>query len=352
MDSAVERGRGRTGARGAVGFLLLGAAWLSGTSPLGDLFGHWTDQLRHQGEALALWGHGPGAYAQTYDEATRGVTLPCPEHAGLWGAVGIPYPPLALAWHLPLALLERSGVVAPALSHRLQTFLSLGAGLFAAGLAVRLSRRSRALSGYAALWLGPLVVGAGACGFYDSVVVLCALVAMEAAERESPSVWLWSGLAAALHVRGFLSPFLSPAPRSTRGLATFAALALPTVVVALVVLLATPPFPLDHRFHLLKHGWLLVLLTTPVAVVAWRSGARAVLPPLVAATALMLVDRQTAWWHLLVPALVPLAAASKRAPEATRTAVVAATCAWVVVVSFLAMRSLVPAPVMWLVIRG
>lgn len=335
-----------------LGLIVAGAAWLRWTSPAGDPFGHWTDQLRHQGEALAFLERGPGVWAQSYDEATAGVTLPCPAHAGLWGGVGIPYPPAALALHLPLALLERSGVLAPATSHGLQTFLSLCAGLAAAGLSLVLARRSRGLEWYAALWFAPLVVGAGACGFYDALVVLLALSALFAAERESPWAWLWSGLSAGLHARGFLAPFLAPGPRRWPWLAGFAALALPTMVVALVVLREAPAFPLDHRFHFARRGWLLVALTLPVVAVALWRGAGVLVPPLLVATALMLVDPQTAWWHLLVPSLVPFAGASKRLPDAARPLAVAASCAWVVVVSFLSLRSAWPAPVLWLVIRG
>lgn len=87
--------------------------WLSVATSNGDAWNVWTDHLRHEGEAIALAAHGPRLFTLTYDEATQALTLPCREHYELWGKSGIPYPPLGVLVHWPIARLELAGVVSP-----------------------------------------------------------------------------------------------------------------------------------------------------------------------------------------------------------------------------------------------
>src|SRR5262245_13285715 len=109
----------------AVVALLVGAGWMAFSAPRGAFRQSWTDQLRHQGEALALVEKGPRIYLGSYDQALEAVAPPCDEHVGLWGNLGIPYPPLALLLHWPLASAERAGLLSHDFSHRAQGLLAL-----------------------------------------------------------------------------------------------------------------------------------------------------------------------------------------------------------------------------------
>lgn len=319
--------------------LCVGVVWMFVASPTGDLFGHWTDHLRHQGEAVALVGRGLAIYGGTYDQAMASVPPPCPQHLGLWGNVGIPYPPAALLLHLPLALAERSGLLAPAVSHRAQVLLALLAGLGAALVAFRRARGERVTQAWVLLWFGPLVAGAGACGMYDAFYVLAAVLAVDGA-------WHWRAVSCALHVRGLFALAFGRLvrPASPWSYAVLVCAVAPTVAVAIAVATHAAGFPLDNRLNVLSKGWLLVLLSAGALLALHRFGGRALMLPLTAATALLLVDPQTAFWHLLPAALVPLSATVPRRAQLT-------AMAWAVVVSFLYLVSPWPAPVFWLTVR-
>jgi hypothetical protein len=320
----------------------VGVGWFAFASPRGDLTGHWTDHLRHQGEAIALLERGPAIYREAYVDAVREVRVPCEVHRGLWDGVGIPYPPLGVLLHLPLATAERAQLIAPATSHKGQVVLSLLAAMAAVWLALRFVRGHRLLTGWVVLWLAPLVIGAGACGFYDVFFVLTAMFAFS----RPIEAWGWRAVSAALHPRGFIALSLGAFTRpSRREVALLLVCALSTIGVAVTVALNTPPLPFDNWLHLTRRGWIvLVLSAAALAALFWRHRriTWSLAFPMLTASALILIAPQRGWWHLLPSALVPLSVRAE--PPETQLAAMA----WSVAVSFFFLRSAWPAPLFWI----
>lgn len=334
--------------------LLVGLTWNIASTPNGDLVNHWTDHLRHQGEACALFQKGIVIYELTYDEATRGVQLPCGAHEHLWGNIGIPYPPLALLVHAPLAWLEVRHAIAPATSHRTQVLFSVLAGLACLGVALRIAGGNKALLIYSLLWFGPLAIGTGACGFYDSMFALAALMAIETAVAGRSTSWIWCGLASALHVRGMLSWMIAwsnwEKARALRPalLCLGVAFTVPTMALAVYLMQHSTQFPLDNRMNLVRHGWILALGTMCAALLSVRRGHSMLSVSMVLACALVLLDRQTAWWHLLATSMVPFSALNHQ-PTRGQLEQSTIAIAWVVCCSYLYFPSRIPAPFIWTV---
>lgn len=178
-------------------FVVLGGlAWGSLASANGDLWNRWTDHLRHMAEALALTDRGFGIYLGPFGRVVGEVGL-CAEHQGLWADVGVPYPPLGVLFHWPLAALERSGLASPAFAHRAMVFTCAVAGVVATIVGAHgLGGARRAL--FVSL-AGPLLVGAGLSGFFDP---LYAIAAFSAVRSRHP---LAGALAFSLHFRGVVA---------------------------------------------------------------------------------------------------------------------------------------------------
>lgn len=327
-------------ARAVIGLALSAAAslalWLSIASPNGDPWSRWTDHLRHEGEAIALTHHGFALYAKSYDEATSGLTLPCADHAGLWGQTGVPYPPLGVLVHLPVALLERASVLAPATAHRLLTWLFGLAGLACAALGLHHLRGPRRI--VFLVLFAPLLIGAGLSGFYDPLFVLAAMLAIVTGSRAL------AALGYLLHFRGLVSvTFVSWRARSRDTLLAAVAIALNTVL-AVIAFTHLGVFELNSRLHWSRPAaWWFPPVT---ALVWWFVRKEAFGLPLLLTGAFMFVDRQVSFWHLLV--LVPLAFSVLRTGT-TRAAWLITL--WMAVTAQAYLDSWIPFPVQWLTLR-
>lgn len=272
---------------------------------------------------------GPAIYAGTYDAATAGLRLPCPDHAGLWPNNGIPYPPLGVLAHLPFALAER--VLPPSFVHRLLTFSFGLVALASVFLAARALPRARRWV-FVGLF-GPLLIGVGLSGFFDVLWVAAALAAIE---RRSLGL---AGCSFLLHFRG-IGALAFHRPRWHWVLVPV----LLNVGVAWVAQQHLGEFGANSRVHF-SHpasGWL--PLTAVVAAYFLRRDGLAA--PLLSVGALMYIDRQVAFWHLTV--LVPLAFAALRRAPAHRAFVVLAWCA---IVAQAYLDTWVPFPIYWLTQR-
>jgi hypothetical protein len=310
--------------------------WLSIASPNGDLRDQWTDHLRHGGEAMAFEQRGLSLYTLTYDEATAGVTLPCAAHAGLWGQTGIPYPPLGVLVHWPVARIERAGMLTPATGHRLLTWLFGVAGLACIALGLQHLRGARRIV-FAALF-GPLLLGAGLSGFYDTLFVLAALLAIVTGSRALAT------LGYLLHFRGLVAvTFVSWRARSRATVLSAAAIVLNTVL-AVIAFTHLGVFELNSRLHYSRPAaWWFQPVT---AIVWWFVRKEPFGLPLLVTAVFMFVDRQVSFWHLLV--LVPLAFSVLRdgSPRAAWLII-----GWMAITAQAYLDSWMPFPVQWLTLR-
>lgn len=308
-------------------------AWNSIASANGDLWNVWTDHLRHAGEALALVERGLKIYDETYGQATADVALPCAEHQGLWAASGIPYPPLGILSHWPVAVLERNGVLAPATAHRLQVWLLGLVGVLCVVLSAQaLAGRRR----WAFLLLtAPLILGTGFSGFFDTLFLLSALAALR---------WGSPGLAVlswCLHFRGIVALGF----RSWRQQWPWLIPAVMNAAIAMVAFQHLGEFHVSSPLHFSQ----LTSLWFPgsVALVWWLLRGEPTRVGFLLTALAIYGDRQNAFWHLLV--LVPLLFATYQRGS---TRAVLVTTGWCVLVAQVFLRSWVPFQFIWLTVRG
>lgn len=330
---------------GALGWLVLLS---QGSSARGDLRDHYTDHLRHMGEAAALVEHGFDVYRRPYGEVTEGLPLPCELHRGLFAERTAPYPPLAILAHWPMVRAEQAGLAA-ARAHRLAPlWWSLLALVAIALWAAQLSGK-----GWAA-WLGvlglgaPLLLGAGANGFLDTGYLACGVAAAVLLGRGRPgwALVLVAG-AGALQFRGLVFAPLGLAAlhalwrtgvrRGVGPVAAAAVLLVPALAAAWVVAGTLGTIPADNPVHV-SHPlrfWLLLGWTAAGALaVGWRD--RPIFSAtLVATAAVAVLERSYGYWHALA-LLAPLLACLAE-PRTTRRDW-ALALAWVLGASVLAYR--------------
>lgn len=307
--------------------------WLAIASPNGDLWGQWTDHLRHEGEAIAFERWGLGISAHTYHEATAGLTLPCPDHAGLWGTTGVPYPPLGILIHWPIARLERAGVISPPTAHGILVWMFGVAGLAAAALgASMLSGWRRALF---VVLFAPLLAGAGFSGFYDTLWVLAALFALKHDSRAA------AVLAYLLHFRGLVALTFPNFRSGARGtLLALAAVGFNTAS-ALVAASHLGLFEINSRLHYTRMvAWWFPAATGVVWCFVRREGFGV---PLLVTAAILFVDRQASFWHLLL--LVPLAVSIWRSGSSRSALLITG---WLIVTAQAFLDTYTPFPMVWL----
>jgi hypothetical protein len=302
-------------------------------SERGGYDAHYSDHLRHMASARALAAHGFDVYRRPYAEVTEGLR-PCPAHAGLFDDRTAPYPPLGLLLHWPLAELEARGVLAPAWAHRLQTLFSLWAGLAAAALALTLLRRREDVAGLA-LVLTPLLLGAGANGFYDTFYVAAGVGALACLCAKRPLAALallvvaagssFRALALApLAVSALLALFRRHGAKAFAAGALGALLVLPAIAAGVTVASTLEQIPAHNPLHL---SHLLEGRPRPLLLAALALGGAAVLARhrkllaaacTLAAWAVTLSDRSYGYWHAL-PLCVPwLVFVVEAAPDETR----------------------------------
>lgn len=191
---------------------------------------------------------------------------------------------------------------------------------------------------------GPLVIGTGFSGFYDTLFLLAALAAQSLATTAA------GGLAATvsflLHYRGLVALSLVRW-RALDRRAVALCLALVAVNLGFAAVSATHlgDFGLNNRLHFSHwYAWWFPIAT---AGVWWLTRAER-FGPLLATTALLLfVDRQASFWHVLV--VIPLAVEVLRRATARSLLVV---LGWLVVSAQIFLGTWVPFPVIWLLARG
>jgi len=228
-------------------------------------------------------------------------------------------------------MLER--VWPPPFVHRALTFSFGAVGLLTAvWVARQLSGWRRWLFG--ALF-GPLLVGVGLCGFYDVVWVALALWATF---RDSARL---AALSFLVHFRGIavLPVMLSKRLGVVAGLAVALHLAL-----AAYISQHLGEFPLQSPLHWSRPiAWWFPPTTLVVIALTWRDRlAWSLSMPAL----LLFVDRQAAFWHLLV--LAPVAA---RSLQVGTVRTVALVLGWCTVTSQAFIDSWVPFPIFWLTLR-
>jgi hypothetical protein len=333
--------------------LLFRSQWVleSGSA---DASGHYTDHLRHMGEALILTDQGLALYRTAYGELIAREGLG-DEHSVLFPLRTAPYPPLGVLTHWPWAQLERTRVLEPVTTHRAVVWMWTLVALAACAVVLRLFAP---LPGIAQLWAAglaiPLLVGMGVNGFYDCGYLLFGAAACWAWRQQRPVSALWClGMSAALHFRAAVFAPLAAVLvwelwRARRklgaGLAS-AVLVIPSVVAAFTLTGSLETIPADnpvHYTHLKLALLLLALLTAGVTGWFWRLNERLVAATVVATFALALMERSHGWWHagtLLAPGLI-LAARPHRVGWAWPVLLL-----WTVVSSYLAFRH--PWSVFW-----
>ena len=315
---------------------------------------HYTDHLRHMGEAVAFVNRGFAIYSSTYRESVRGLRLPCPEHADLWADQPIPYPPCGILLHWPVAVLESRGWIAPPLSHRLIVTGWLALGCAACALAWRLfERQPRAAQ--AGLWLVfiPLTIGIGANGFYDVAYIFCAVLGLIFVQRgRVAGALVLFALSISLHFRALVfAPMLAVAVHQLwmreRGRALWhfvvpILLLAPAAAAAWMVQKNAAAFyphnPVHYSHHSISFATLTVAGIGGVLVFTFLS-QHATSATLAASWALTVVDPLHGWWHaavLTAPALV-LASGTPRAPSPARLGWLAAW-GWAVLGGYCAFR--------------
>jgi hypothetical protein len=281
---------------------------------------------------VVLLTRGPHAlYTQTYGASTSGLTLPCPTHAGLWPDTGVPYPPLGVFLHAPVAFLERAGLLSPALAHALLTWLFGVVGALATFLAARALHSWRRWL-FVALF-GPLLVGAGLSGFYDVTFVLAAVLAVTTRST------LAAVLAYLVHFRGIVGLTLADVRKPW----AVALIALNSVV-AFVASQHLGVFETNSRLHFTRTvAWWFPAVT---GLAWWFTRREGLSWTLLVTAGLMFTDRQPSFWHLLV--LVPLVLRALK-DGTTRTAIIVVL--WTCVTAQAFLDTWVPFPVVWLTMR-
>ncbi len=309
-----------------VGICLLARVHFTRAPDSADAAGHYTDHLRHMGEALILTDQGLAVYRRPYGELIGAQGLD-PIHAGLFAERTAPYPPLGILMHWPLAKLERMAVLSPTVAHRAAVWMWTLVALTGCAVVIRLCWRLPVLPQlWATVLAVPLWVGMGVNGFLDAGYLLCGALACLAWKNEQR---LWAvgclALAAALHFRAAVFAPLAAvvlwqlrSPRRDLIRALAAGVAVVPSLVAAVALAGTldtiPPHNPVHFTHLKLPLLLLTALTTAAAFVLSKKGERLVAVTIIAAFALTLMERSHGWWHagtLLAPGLV-LAARPQR----------------------------------------
>lgn len=302
--------------------------WAALVTPLGEVSGHYTDHLRHMGEALAILQSGFEPYRLPYAEATAHLELPCPAHAGLWGDQVSLYPPLGLLLHAPVALLERGALLSPMRAHQLMGLLWLLVGLAAIAALWALMPRAPPPARVGLAVVGaPLLLGTGANGFFDVAFVLAAALALLAFQRGRWALaTVLFAAAGALHFRAaVLLPFAllaawsaARARPSRFGLASLVsgALLAPSLYAAALVARFAVAIPAHNPAHFARHGpsfWVAVVACSAAALAAWRV-SRASAAAFLLAGLLLALDPMHAWWHALIILLpvVSLGAAGSR----------------------------------------
>lgn len=306
--------------------------WMAVATPTGDLWDRWTDHLRHQGEAVALIKIGPALYQQTYSASTEHVQLPCPQHAGLWADTGVPYPPLGVLIHLPFALAERATWISPATSHRVIVWAFGFIGLLTTYLAARLLKGWRR-------WLfvaifGPLLIGTGFSGFFDTTFALAAVLAATHGRG-------WAVVAYLLHFRGVVALAHHSWKRAWGSLTAIAL----NSIVAVVASMHLGVFAVSSRLHFSQpQSWWFPPVT---AALWWFVRKEGFGWPVIITAVVMFTDRQRMFWHMLV--FIPLVLDALRRGT-TRTALM--IIAWSFIAAQAAMDTFVPFNLIWLGLRG
>lgn len=288
--------------------------WAALVTPLGDVSGHYTDHLRHMGEALAILQSGFEPYRLPYAEATAHLELPCPAHAGLWGDQVSLYPPLGLLLHAPVALLERGGFLSPLRAHQLMGLLWLLVGLAALAALWALTPRAPVTARVGLAVVGaPLLLGTGANGFFDVAFVLAAALALLAMQRGRWALaTVLFAAAGALHFRAavllpfaLLAAWRAAAARPRRFVVAAlvcGALLAPSLYAAGLVARFAAAIPAHNPAHFARHGpsfWVAVVACSVAAVAAWRV-SRASSVAFLLAGLLLALDPMHAWWHALI----------------------------------------------------
>ncbi len=304
-------------------------------SQQGDLSNHYTDHLRHMGEAVALVKRGFQIYSLPYRQAIEGLRLPCPEHVGLWDDQPIPYPPLGILLHWPTAELESQGLVSPWLSHRLTVTLWLALAC-AACMAAWMLFAQQPKTARVGLWFifVPLTIGIGANGFYDTAYILCAVLALLFVQRQKfASSLILFALSIALHFRALVfAPMMGIIARQLwirerrRVLRHFAMpilLLAPAAAAAWVVHKNAGAFYPHNPVHYSHHS----VAFAALGLVSLASGAILIHLRQYAATAtiaaswlMTVLDPLHGWWHaavLTAPGLV-LASSQPEEPHLAR----------------------------------
>lgn len=307
-------------------------AWLHFASDGGDLWGRWSDHRRHVGEAIAFQHVGFSLYTHTYDEATRGLTLPCEMHESLWADTGVPYPPLGVLLHWPMAQLELQGVFSPPTAHKVIVWCFGFVGIVTTWLGAQLLSSWRRW--LFVLMFGPLLIGVGFSGFYDTLYALAAVLAVKHGRR-------WALLAYLLHFRGVVVLTL----HSWRRAWWSTALIIANSAVAIVASRHLGVFKVTNRLYVMdpRNAWFPALTAIVCFVVR---GERLALP-LAMTGALLYVDRQRAFWHmlLLLPAVLE---ALRRASNRTALLI----CAWAYMAAQHVLDAERPFNVLWFWLRA
>jgi hypothetical protein len=291
-----------------------------------DASGHYTDHLRHMGEALILADQGLAVYRRPYGELIAAQHLD-PIHTGLFVERTAPYPPLGMLAHWPWASADRSGTVSSTTAHRGVVWMWTLVALAACAIVVRLCAP---LPPVPQVWAGliavPLLVGIGVNGFLDAGYLLCGALACLAWSRQQRVVAIWClAFAAALHFRAAVfAPMAAVVLWELRSERKNLGRALPSValvipsLVAAVALAGTletiPPHNPVHFTHLKIPLAVFTGLTATVAIFLWTRAERLVAVTVIAAFALAIMERSHGWWHagtLLAPGML-LAARTQR----------------------------------------
>lgn len=302
-----------------LGIGLLVRAQLRPDAVGGDASAHYTDHLRHMGEALILTDQGPAVYRRPYGELIGAQGLDS-IHAELFPERTAPYPPLGILVHWPWARLERAGVLSGPTAHLGVVWMWTLVALVACAVVIRQVAPQPVVAHlWAAVLAAPLLVGIGVNGFLDAGYLLCAALACVAWQRERRVLAVWClALAAALHFRaavfGPLAAVLLWQLRTSRTELTRALLSVALVIpsfVAAVALAGTletiPPHSPVHFTHLRLPLALFGALTAAAAFFLWRMDQRLVAVTLAAAFGLAVMERSHGWWHagiLLAPGLL------------------------------------------------
>jgi hypothetical protein len=330
----------------AVSLVACALAPLTSSSPFADLSGCYTDHLRHAHLTWLFLHEGMDIYRLPYAKVAALVPWPHPI-GNMWGAVPYAYPPGALAFFLPYALVGHLVPMSTADFARVGVLYILvwsHLALWAVGRALGPRPGPLGWAALAVAWL--MFVRCALQGFYDPAWVFFAALAVERLRKgRAESALVWCALAALMSYRAMvLAPLaLGAVWLSVRGRPArewpWGRLALLAGVGVVCLLLFVPVLRAERSFRQELPLWgrggqpyHLVLGATLVAagLAAWRRDVWLTGSVLVSALLALVDTRQ--WWHAVV-LLVPVVAvgAARQVSPGGRALVQAAMLAWLLV---------------------